>query len=443
MTAPEVDPDHLNRIIALANKLGRRPTSNAVIRELKSSGVGVGRSTANKILDALDRTHLEDHWTGPRLKVVTSGETRLADPESARTEGAPVADQTAQPTRTGPVESDGPAPSVRVDQPTGPVADQASRSTAGPAPIHPDQAGADRRTELAESAPGRTPTAHPQSAGPALGYNAVQYPTEDPDYPPDQRRTTGPEWADAMPAHPDPAVDSVTEPAPVRPVQTIQSDAASDPDRDVQSAGPDQSGPPTVHPQQDPDRPAESTPPARTQSGSAKATKLLQSAAVAAELRAYQTHPDVVALRAERVRSWTGRLVWTGLILGLLFTAGNVQQFAAAGAPAWSTPWLIAWVLDPMVSLVLVGVLLAESVTSRYQVKAGRWMRAAKWFALAATYAMNTWQAWLSRDPASILLHSVPPGLVFFATEAITDAWDKITEAVNVAVRQAEKRTDG
>src|SRR5688572_21056917 len=74
--------------------------------------------------------------------------------------------------------------------------------------------------------------------------------------------------------------------------------------------------------------------------------KLAQDAAEAAEVRAYQTHPDVVALRVERVRTQVDRLCWAGIILGLAFTMTNVQWFAAAGAPPWSLPWLAAWVLD-------------------------------------------------------------------------------------------------
>lgn len=440
MTAPEVDPDHLNRIVALANKLGRRPTSNAVIRELKSSGIGVGRSTANKILDALDRTHLEDHWTGPRLKVVPDGQTGPADPESARTGGAPVADQTAQPPRTAPVESDGPTPSVRVDQPTGPAADSAPRSTAGPAPIHPDQTGSDRRTELAESDPESTRTGQSRSAGSALGGDAVQYPTEDLDYPPEQEQTTGPAWTGPSPVQPDRTVDPAIESTPTPRTETTRTGNATIPDRAGESAGPGRTESTPDRPDQDRDHLPQSTGPTMVSAPSPKAQKLLQSARQASEIRAHQTDPDVIALRAEKIRAWTGRLVWTGLILGLLFTAGNVQSFGAQGAAVGSITWWTAWVLDPMVSLVLVGLLLAESVTSRHGVKTGRWMRAAKWFALGATYAMNTWVAWESLDPASILLHSVPPGLVFFATEAITDAWDKITEAVNVAVEQAEKR---
>ena len=68
--------------------------------------------------------------------------------------------------------------------------------------------------------------------------------------------------------------------------------------------------------------------------------------------------------------------MWTGLLLGLAFTMVNVQTFAAAGAAVGSLPWVAAWLLDPMVSLVLVAVLRAEQVTARYQVESARRRRA-------------------------------------------------------------------
>lgn len=162
--------------------------------------------------------------------------------------------------------------------------------------------------------------------------------------------------------------------------------------------------------------------------------RLAQDAAEAAEVRRYQTHPDVVALRIERVRSQVDRLCWAGIVLGLAFTMTNVQVFAATGSTVWSLPWLAAWVLDPTVSLVLLAILRAEQVTSRYQVRTGRWVRGAKWFALAATYVMNTWASWTAGSTAGVVLHSVPPLLVFVAAEAVTDLRDKLTDAVTVAM---------
>ncbi len=149
--------------------------------------------------------------------------------------------------------------------------------------------------------------------------------------------------------------------------------------------------------------------------------KLRQDASDAAERRALQTHPDVVALRVERIRSQVDGLMWAGLLLGLAFTMVNVQTFAAAGAAVWSLAWVAAWLLDPMVSLVLVAVLRAEQVTARYQVPMqdvgiGPWVRRTKVFAFAATYAMNTWQSWarlhVGRDRAALRApgHGLPRG---------------------------------
>jgi hypothetical protein len=101
---------------------------------------------------------------------------------------------------------------------------------------------------------------------------------------------------------------------------------------------------------------------------------------------------------------------------------------------------LAAWLLDPTVSLVLLAILRAEQVTARYQVRTGPWVRRAKWFTLAATYVMNTWASYASGSLAGIVLHSVPPLVVFVAAEAVTDLRDKLTEAVTAAFTEANQR---
>ncbi len=167
--------------------------------------------------------------------------------------------------------------------------------------------------------------------------------------------------------------------------------------------------------------------------GPSRARRLADDAAEAADVRRWQTHPDVVALQVERVRAQVDRLCWAGIILGLAFTTANVQWFAAAGAAFGSLPWLTAWLLDPTVCLVLLAILRAEQVTARYQVPTGRWVRAAKWLTLAATYVMNTWSSWAAGSAAGVVLHSVPPLVVFVAAEAVTDLRDKLTDAVQAA----------
>ncbi|SFQ75429.1 hypothetical protein [Amycolatopsis rubida] len=139
----------------------------------------------------------------------------------------------------------------------------------------------------------------------------------------------------------------------------------------------------------------------------------------------------------ERVAVQVDRLCWAGVLLGLAFTMTNVQQFAANGAAVWSLPWCTAWLLDPMVSVVLLSILRAEQVTARHGVRTGRWVRAAKWFTLTATYVMNTWEAFTAGSPAGVVLHSVPPLVVFVAAEAVTDLRDKLGAAQSAAAMSA------
>jgi hypothetical protein len=159
--------------------------------------------------------------------------------------------------------------------------------------------------------------------------------------------------------------------------------------------------------------------------------RLRASATEASQVRALSTHPDVVALRVESIRTQVDRCMWLGIVLGLAFTMVNVQKFAAGGAPVGSLPWVAAWLLDPMVSLVLIAVLRAEQITARYQVTdTGPWIGRTKRFAFAATFAMNTWESFLALDVAGIVLHSVPPLLVFCAAETAPVLRDRLTEAV-------------
>jgi hypothetical protein len=179
------------------------------------------------------------------------------------------------------------------------------------------------------------------------------------------------------------------------------------------------------------------TTPAAT--GSDQVARLAAEAADAAELRALTTHPDVIALRVEKVRTQVDRLLWAGIVLGLAFTAVNVQHFAAAGAPAYSLGWWVAWLLDPMVSLVLLAVLRAEQITARYQVPLNAWARRTKWMTFAATYVMNTWTSWGLTEgqplsPSGIVLHSVPPLVVFFTAETGPGLRGRLTEAVHRAL---------
>ncbi|GEL20748.1 hypothetical protein [Pseudonocardia asaccharolytica] len=176
-----------------------------------------------------------------------------------------------------------------------------------------------------------------------------------------------------------------------------------------------------------------------TSNGTAgRVARLAAEADEAAGVRELTTNPDVVALRVEKIRSQVDMLLWAGIVLGLAFTMVNVQTFAAAGAESFSAAWWVAWLLDPMVSLVLLAVLRAEQVTARYQVSLPIWARRTKWLTFAATYVMNTWTSWgLADAPFSasgVVLHSVPPLVVFATAETGPGLRDRLTEAVHRAM---------
>ena len=168
-----------------------------------------------------------------------------------------------------------------------------------------------------------------------------------------------------------------------------------------------------------------------------RADQLARQAHEAAEVRALAAHPDVLALRVERIGAQIDALLWAGIGLGLLFTTVNVQRFAAAGAPAFSTVWWAAWLLDPMVSLVLLAVIRAEQVTARHQLPRSTWARVTKWATFMATYVMNTWEAWGlhggTLSPAGVVLHSIPPLLVLLAAEAGPELREQLARSAAAA----------
>ena len=169
-----------------------------------------------------------------------------------------------------------------------------------------------------------------------------------------------------------------------------------------------------------------------------RAHRLAQEAREAAAVRALAARPEVVALRVERVGAQVDVLLWTGIGLGLLFTMVNVQRFAAGGAPAFTAVWWAAWLLDPMVSLVLLAVIRAEQVTARYQLRRSSWARLTKWCAFAATYVMNTWESWglhgAAPSAAGVVLHSIPPLLVLLAAEAGPALREQLARAAAASV---------
>jgi hypothetical protein len=115
---------------------------------------------------------------------------------------------------------------------------------------------------------------------------------------------------------------------------------------------------------------------------------------------------------------WGRRVLAFVLLLALVFTMVNVQQFAANDEPGSWWWWTIAWLLDPMCTLTAVTAIVFEVVLADHGKPRVYWLTATKWYALGCTWAMNIWSSAAKQDAAGILLHSVAPGLVFLLAES-------------------------
>src|SRR5262249_36506052 len=112
------------------------------------------------------------------------------------------------------------------------------------------------------------------------------------------------------------------------------------------------------------------------------------------------------------------RVLAVVLVLALVFTMVNVQQFAAQGHPVFGVQWFIAWLLDPMASLTMAAAIVYEGLLADYGRPKVGWLIATKWYAGVAPWGMNIWSSAAAGSFAGIWLHSVAPGLVLGLAEA-------------------------
>jgi hypothetical protein len=116
-------------------------------------------------------------------------------------------------------------------------------------------------------------------------------------------------------------------------------------------------------------------------------------------------------------------------LLTMAFSLQNIHDFAADHGV--QDP--IAWFLAPAVDLALLAALVGDALLSRWQLDAGGWARALRWYAGAATLALNSWEAVAALDPAGIVLHASLPILLFILGEAAMRYRFRFTETVQLA----------
>lgn len=120
-------------------------------------------------------------------------------------------------------------------------------------------------------------------------------------------------------------------------------------------------------------------------------------------------------------------------LLTMAFSLQNIHDFAAVHGV--QDP--IAWFLAPAVDLALLAALMGDAVLSRWQLDAGPWATRLRWFAGAATLGLNVWESVAVLDPASIVLHAVPPVLLFVLAEAASPYRRQFAETVRLAAEEA------
>ncbi|MCX5119896.1 hypothetical protein OG992_22190 [Micromonospora sp. NBC_00362] len=161
-------------------------------------------------------------------------------------------------------------------------------------------------------------------------------------------------------------------------------------------------------------------------------------AAEARQLRRLLMDPDVQAVRLMRQRArWTA-MAWSALLFALAFTMVNVQRFAAGHAEPWSPTWLVAWLVDPAFSILLVGLLIARGQLSAVGRSVHeRTVRKVEYGLLASTAAMNVMPALTEAYPGGlpeqvmqVLLHLLIPGLAFASALVITLVQDHFSAAI-------------
>lgn len=190
--------------------------------------------------------------------------------------------------------------------------------------------------------------------------------------------------------------------------------------------------------------------------------ELAEQAREATKIRRLDTDPDVVAFRIEKTNKLVDRGVMTAVLFGMAFCAANVAAFALdlfkahyAASEAYLVAtgtgplWWAAWLVDPAFSVLVMTILKAEQITSRYGVSTGRTVLGVGIFAFLATYVMNTWKAWedvLASDGVKgwdgVVLHSVVPGLVLASVVVAPLLRKSLANCVERAYEQQMKRRE-
>lgn len=112
------------------------------------------------------------------------------------------------------------------------------------------------------------------------------------------------------------------------------------------------------------------------------------------------------------------RLVVTAAMVSLVLALGwstvGVQVFAAEGADPWTAPWIVAWCVEPLISLALLAVVASKAyLATRGHPIRSRKITAIEGLFLVLTLGMNTgpYLPWVADEFSfpKLVLHAFGP----------------------------------
>lgn len=179
------------------------------------------------------------------------------------------------------------------------------------------------------------------------------------------------------------------------------------------------------------------TDPALTEADTDRVLSERRKAAEALKLHTLGQDPARKALRDNRVRRAVALVGGAGLVGALGWSTANVQHAVTAGqkVAAWDPAWLLAYLVEPMVSvglLLIFGVRAYIAATRGYSIEDHR-LRRVELALLGITLTVNSWDYLPfiapSFEPLQLLVHSIGPVVAVLLVTTIPLLWQYLTDS--------------
>ena len=167
----------------------------------------------------------------------------------------------------------------------------------------------------------------------------------------------------------------------------------------------------------------------------ARVRKAKKHGAQARKLHALRQRPETLALRDARVRLWTTVMAMAAAVAALGWSTASVQQTAAHGAPAGTAASLLAYLVEPLISVGLLAVIAVQAyaamrgATVDPGTEHGRTLRSTQRWLLTLTVTLNVWPyiapLWSGGgfDLIQVVIHLVGPIVAVRMIHSLPAMW--------------------